>query len=373
MNRLWVRFSLIFVGAFLLITAIPGLFRFGIARDLIPSPGVPSEVPPEILAFFQEMPPETVEKIREIVQQEMLVLFSRGLIVAAVVSIAGGVLLSRWLAAPLQNLEKGAQAIAEKELSHRVPIEGSREIQTLACSFNQMAAQLETAESLRQNLLADVAHELRHPVHILKGNLQAILDDIYPLNKKEIAHLVDQTNHLSALINDLHELAQAEAQQLPMHKQPTDIAQLVKDVTAVFKPGAAAKAVDLQVELLGTIPTLDVDASRMRQVLHNLLDNALSHTPGNDRIRITVEQKETGLQIEVADTGAGIAAEDLPHIFDRFYRADSARSRERGSAGLGLAVARAIIQAHDGTITAASPGPGQGSIFTFTIPETKRA
>ena len=171
--------------------------------------------------------------------------FSRILIIASVVGIAGGVFLSRWLAAPLQNLEKGAKAIAEKELSHRVPVTGSREIQSLSVSFNQMAAQLETAETLRQNLLADVAHELRHPVHILKGNLQAILDDIYPLNKEEIARLADQTTHLSALVNDLHELAQAEAQQLTMHRQPTNMAQLVKDVTAVFKPGAAAKQIEL--------------------------------------------------------------------------------------------------------------------------------
>jgi signal transduction histidine kinase len=230
-----------------------------------------------------------------------------------------------------------------------------------------MAAQLETAEMLRQNLLADVAHELRHPVHVLNGNLQAILDDVYPLSKEEIARLVDQTQHLTALINDLHELAQAEAQQLPMHKQPTDVAQLVKDVTAVFKPAAAAKQIDLQVELLGAIPTLDMDASRMRQVLHNLLDNALRHTPGNGRIRITVEQAKAGLQIRVADSGTGIKPEDLPHVFDRFYRTDSARSREGGSAGLGLAIVRAIIEAQGGSVTAASPGLDQGSVFTLTL------
>jgi signal transduction histidine kinase len=294
--------------------------------------------------------------------------FSRILIISSLVGITGGVLLSRWLASPLQNLEKGAQAIAKKELTHRVPVTGSREIQSLALSFNQMAAQLETAESLRQNLLADVAHELRHPVHILKGNLQAILDDIYPLSKEEIARLVDQTNHLSALINDLHELAQAEAQQLAMHKQPTNIAQLVKDVTAVFKPAAAAKQIDLQVQLLGAMPTLEVDASRLRQVLHNLLDNGLRHTPKNGRIHVTVEQKETGLQIQVADTGTGIAPDELHHVFDRFYRGDSARSRERGSVGLGLAIVRAIIEAHDGRITVTSPGLGQGSTFTITLP-----
>jgi signal transduction histidine kinase len=266
-------------------------------------------------------------------------------------------------------LEEGAQAITARDLSHRVPVQGSREIRAVADSFNQMAQRLETAESLRQNLLADVAHELRHPVHILKGNLQAILDDVYPLNKEEIARLVDQTQHLTALINDLHELAQAEAQQLPLHKQATDIAQLVKDVTAVFKPAAAAKQIELQVALLGAMPTIEVDTARMRQVLHNLLDNALRHTPGNGRVHITVEQTEAGLQIKVADSGAGIEPEALPHVFDRFYRTDSARSREQGSAGLGLAIVRAIVESHGGSVTVISPGLHQGSTFILTLPQ----
>jgi signal transduction histidine kinase len=229
---------------------------------------------------------------------------------------------------------------------------------------------LETAETLRQNLLSDVAHELRHPVHIINGNLQAILDGVYPLSTEEIARLVEQTNHLSAMINDLHELAQAEAQQLAMHKQATDIAQLVKDVTAVFTPAAAAKEVDLQVELLGAMPTLTVDASRMRQVLHNLLDNALKHTPENGRISVSVEQREAVLQVRIQDSGEGITSEELPHVFDRFYRIDRSRSREQGSAGLGLAIVRAIVEAHGGTVTASSSGPGQGSLFTLNIPIT---
>jgi signal transduction histidine kinase len=350
--------------------ALPAIFQFGVGRGLIESPEIQDELPPEIIEFFQEIPPETVERIRELAQQEMLNYFSRILVIAAVMGIAGGVLLSRSLAAPLQNLEKGAQAIAEKELSHRVPVKGSREIQSLACSFNQMAAQLETAETLRQNLLSDVAHELRHPVHIINGNLQAILDGVYPLSTEEIARLVEQTNHLSAMINDLHELAQAEAQQLAMHKQATDIAQLVKDVTAVFTPAAAAKEVDLQVELLGAMPTLTVDASRMRQVLHNLLDNALKHTPENGRISVSVEQREAVLQVRIQDSGEGITSEELPHVFDRFYRIDRSRSREQGSAGLGLAIVRAIVEAHGGAVTASSSGPGQGSLFTLNIPIT---
>jgi signal transduction histidine kinase len=172
------------------------------------------------------------------------------------------------------------------------------------------------------------------------------------------------------MINDLHELAQAEAQQLAMHKQATDIAQLVKDVTVVFKPAASAKQIELQVELLGAVPVLTVDASRIRQVLHNLLDNALKHTPENGRISVSVEQKEAVLQVRIQDSGEGITSEELPHVFDRFYRIDRSRSREQGSAGLGLAIVRAIVEAHGGTVTASSSGPGQGSLFTLNIPIT---
>lgn len=371
MNRLWVRFSFIITGVILMMISLPFLFQIIVRAGLLPLPQ--PEMPAEVRQIIETLPPETVANFRAFVQQELAALFTRGIITAAIIGVVAGVWLSHTLVAPLQRLEKGAQAIAAKDLSYRVPVRGSREIRAVADSFNQMARQLETAETLRQNLLADVAHELRHPVHVLKGNLQAILDDVYPLNKEEIARLVDQTQHLTALINDLHELAQAEAQQLAMHKQPTDVAQLVKDVTAVFKPAAAAKQVDLQVELLGAIPTLDVDASRIRQVLHNLLDNALRHTPENGRIHVTVQQTEAGLQIKVADSGAGIKPEELPHVFDRFYRSDSARSREQNSAGLGLAIARAIVEAHGGRISAASPGPGQGSTFSLTLPQTKRA
>ncbi len=371
MNRLWVRSSLIVTGVILMMISLPLLFQLGVRIGLIPMPE--PEMPAEVHRLLETLPPEVIDDFRVFAQQEVKTLFTRGIVLAAIIGVVAGVWLSHTLAAPLQRLEEGAQAITARDLSHRVPVQGSREIRAVAVSFNQMAQRLETAETLRQNLLADVAHELRHPVHILKGNLHAILDDIYPLSKEEIARLVDQTHHLTTLINDLHELAQAEAQQLPLHKQPADIAQLVKDITAVFKPAAAAKQIELRVALLGAMPTIEVDTARMRQVLHNLLDNALRHTPGNGRVHITVEQTEAGLQIKIADSGAGIEPEALPHVFDRFYRADSARSREHDSAGLGLAIVRAIVGAHGGSVTVTSPGLNQGSTFILTLPQTKRA
>lgn len=371
MNRLWVRLSLAFSIVVLAVFVV-----IGISVNLSNRP-LPDNMDweaydltdAEIEAMELLAAGGVYNRISEQESHKVLpIALSYIAIVTGTAAIMAGALMSRQLTKPLDSLQKAAQAIGDNQLTYRVEVAGTAEMRQVAETFNRMAAELETAESLRQNLLADVAHELRHPLHILKGNLRAILDDVYPLDKEEIARLVDQTNHMTGLINDLHELAQAEAQQLPLYKQQVDIAQVVKEVTAVFKPAATAKQIDLQVELLGTMPILEVDPSRIRQVLHNLLNNGLRHTGKNGRLHITVQQAADGLQINIADTGTGIKAADLPFVFDRFYRADSARSRDQDGAGLGLAIARAIVEAHDGRISVASDGVNQGSTFTVWLP-----
>jgi two-component system sensor histidine kinase BaeS len=204
----------------------------------------------------------------------------------------------------------------------------------------------------------------------LQGNLQAMLDDVYPLNKEEIARLSDQARLLTALVDDLRILAQAEAHQLRLEKSATDMATLVKDAAAVFKPLTASKDVELRVELLGAMPIMEVDPGRLHQVLGNLLGNALLHTPEGGAITVCAEQREATFLMSVSDTGVGIAAEDLPHVFDRFYRADPARGRDEGGSGLGLAIAQAIVAEHGGEITAGSAGPGQGSALIIYLPVT---
>lgn len=289
--------------------------------------------------------------------------------ITGISAIIFGIMMSRSLTAPLNNLAAAAQAIGARNLSQRVEEKGSDELKAVARSFNEMAATLELAEQLRRNLLADVAHELRTPLSILQGNLRAILDEVYPLNQAEMARLYEHTRFLSRLVNDLHELAQAEARQLPLHRQETSLAQLVKTTAESFRPGADEKDVTLDVVLPDDSPSLQVDPARLTQVLQNLLANALRHTPAGGKITLQLETGPEAVHLAVADTGEGIPAEYLPHIFDRFYRTDPARSRDRGGAGLGLAIARAIIEAHDGRITATSSGiPGQGSIFTIQLP-----
>ncbi|MFN8460091.1 MAG: ATP-binding protein [Anaerolineae bacterium] len=298
-----------------------------------------------------------------------------GRVLLTVASIAGiggiifGVVMSRTLTAPLNKLSEAARAIAGRDLSRRVEEKGSAELKAVARSFNEMAAALEQAEGLRRNLLADVAHELRTPLAVLQGNLRAILDEVYPLDQNEMARLYEHTRLLSRLVNDLHELAQAEAGQLPFNLQETDLAQLVKTTAESFRPGADEKGVALVADLPVDSPTVEVDPARLTQVLQNLLVNALRHTPPGGRITLQLESKAEAVHLSVSDTGDGIPPEHLPYIFDRFYRTDSARSRDNGGAGLGLAIARAIVEAHGGRISVISSGaPGQGSTFTIELP-----
>ncbi len=302
---------------------------------------------------------------------------SRWLLTMAIIGGIGGiifgVLVSRTLTAPLSRLAAAARAIGARNLNQRVEATGSDEMIEVAHAFNDMATDLEQAEQLRRNLLADVAHELRTPLTVLQGNLRAILDGVYPLNENEMVHLYEHTRLLSRLVNDLHELAQAEAKQLSLNLQETDLAQLVQNTGDAFNPSAEAKGVTVRTDLPPNLPLIQVDAIRLSQVLHNLLANALRHTPESGVITIGAEPLSESICLTINDTGDGIAPEHLPYIFDRFYRPDSARSRDRGGAGLGLAIARAIVEAHGGQISVSSAGqPGQGSIFSIKLPAGER-
>lgn len=311
-------------------------------------------------------------------QQFLLGWLSRSLLLAAAIGgglgILFGVLASRSLTAPLSRLAEAAQAIGARDLSKRVEVSGSHEVKEVAQAFNEMAAALEGAETLRRNLLADVAHELRTPLSVLQGNLRAILDDVYALDKAEVARLYDETRLLSRLVNDLHALAQAEAGQLALNRQPTQLAELVQSTATAFGAAADAKGVSLNWQIPADLPPVMADPARLTQVLHNLLDNALRHTPAGGSIALRAGCDDGDVWLAVQDSGEGISPQDLPRVFDRFYRADPARSRATGGAGLGLAIVRAIVEAHGGAVSAASPGePGQGSTFTLRLPGETRA
>ncbi len=333
----------------------------------------PIEVDGQIVGYLEMVPVSPDAHLPEGRDRMMRALLTRALsltaIAGGVVAIVAGILMSRSLTAPLNELAEAARAIGARNLGRRVEVGGSDEIVEVARAFNDMAAQLEQAETLRRNLMADVAHELRTPLSVVQGNLRAILDDVYPLDKKEVAGLYDQTRLLSRLVNDLHELAQAEAGHLLLDVQPTDLVDVIDTAVATFKLVAEAREVTLTAQVPGHLPIVQADSARLTQVLHNLLTNALRHTPDGASISLRAGQDESNLWVSVHDTGEGIPPEHLPHVFDRFYRADPARTRAAGGAGLGLAIARAIVEAHGGQISAASDGvPGHGSTFTIRLP-----
>jgi len=353
MNRLWVRLSVAFA---IVIIAVSIVFGAAVRASL------------ENLAPQPEMQPEVQAYLNDLRQERAPFNMTAIIIVVGGIAMVAGILVSRTLSAPMKELGDAAQAIGRQDLSRRVSVRGTDEVQIMAQRFNEMADLLEEEEVLRRNLLADVAHELRNPLHILQGNLQAILDGVFPMSKAEIARLSDQTRLLTTLVDDLHDLAQAEAQQLPLNKVKTDIALLVKETAQTFRPIATANGIRLRVELLGTIPTVEVDPDRMRQVINNLLSNSLRHSTEGGQLTITIELVSASLQINVKDTGSGIDIKNLKYVFDRFYRTDVARSRDQGGAGLGLAIVRAIVEAHGGHVSVFSEGVGMGSTFTVTLP-----
>ena len=373
MNRFWVRLSIVIGLVVILVVLFPILER---VLGLMPAP------PPQPAPLYPNLPPESVQGLQSYFEGFFWQRTLTTLLVGGLVGLVAGVLSSRWLTAPLSRLEKAVQAIAQRQLGTRVPEKGSLEVKSLAHSFNQMAAELESAETLRRNLLADVSHELRHPAHLLQGNLQAIQDGVYPLDMQEIERLSAQAHHLTDLINDLYLLAQAEAQQLPLNRQPADLGALLASTLEAYQTSALARQVRLAFDPPPQPVQAEVDVMRLRQVIHNLLDNALRHTPAGGEVRMALQAslQQAGAApqagaasqatITVSDTGEGIPPDQLAHVFDRFYRGDGSRSRldtEANGAGLGLAIAQAFVKAHGGKVTVESK-EGEGAKFAVTLP-----
>ncbi|MCB0154159.1 MAG: HAMP domain-containing protein, partial [Anaerolineae bacterium] len=290
-------------------------------------------------------------------------------LIAGAVGLVAGILIARGISAPLSRLAVAARYISEGKFDQRVSPQGSAEISDLAHAFNDMAVSLDQAETLRRNLVADIAHELRTPLSVVQGNLQAILDGVYPLEKAEIAAIYEETLVLNRLVSDLRQLAQAEAGQLGLDLQPVEIGPIIQETANLFGEPAGEKQLQITVSLPAALPPVLIDVDRTRQVLHNLLANAVRHTPAGGQISLTAKAAPATVEISVSDTGSGIAPLDLPLVFDRFWRADKSRSREQGGSGLGLAIARQLVEAQGGTIGVASEGqPGRGSRFWFTLP-----
>lgn len=358
-RKLWVQLSMVIGGAFLLTLMMPAVIGFIYWHmDVIPA----SEAGPFALEHTREEGDILTES-----EENRIAAFMLLTVFGALVGIGIGSWFSRSLTSPLNDLVKAANRVGSHDLSYRVEPRGSQEFVEVGRAFNQMAADLDQAEQLRRNLVADVAHELRHPLTLLQGNLRAILDDVYEMDKGEIARLYDQTRHLTRLVEDLHLISQAEAHQLPLDMQRVALAPILQSVIDVFEPAAQEKGVRLACDL-DQNACAAVDRSRLTQVMHNLLSNALRHTPAGGVITLRLVDHLDTIQIDVVDSGEGIEKAQLPYVFDRFYRTDHARTRDTGGTGLGLAIVKAIVEAHGGTVSVSSEGIGKGAAFTIQIP-----
>jgi two-component system OmpR family sensor kinase/two-component system sensor histidine kinase BaeS len=268
---------------------------------------------------------------------------------------------------PLAHLTEATRDVAAGDLDVRVPSHYPGEAGELASAFNQMTEDLARADELRRNLTADVAHELRTPLSVIRGKLEGVLDGVYPATPEHLEPVVQETELLTRLVEDLRLLAHAEAGQLALKRQPMAIGDLLRDAQVNFSPQAADRGVTLALDLPGDLPPVMADRRRIAQVLGNLLSNALRHTPEGGCVTLSAAEKEETVEVAVSDTGAGIPSEDLPYVFERFWRGDASRSRVSGGTGLGLAIAKQLVEMHGGEIGVDST-LGEGAVFRFTLP-----
>jgi two-component system sensor histidine kinase BaeS len=289
-------------------------------------------------------------------------------LIASGVSLLLAMLLAYTVLRPVRDLTRAAQTLASGQLSHRVKVSGDDELASLGKAFNQMAESLQQAEQSRRDMTADIAHELRTPLAVQRAHLEAIQDGIYSLNLESLEPVLQQNHTLARLVEDLRTLALADSGQLTLNRTPNDLAELVGHVVERFKPQASSRQVELHLDpVQASLPRVSFDPVRIEQVITNLVSNALRYTPENGKIRLCLSSQPGQVHLQVHDDGPGISPQDLPHIFERFYRAGHSRSREEGGTGIGLAIARQLAEAHGGTLTA-SNHPQGGAEFTLSLP-----
>jgi signal transduction histidine kinase len=361
---------IILVGVVVLATAaelvIPTAFQrhMGVMADMMEEV---AEIPSEELEL------DLYNSFRAAVIEALTLATVSALLVAVIVSI----LISRQVVAPVMEMTKASQRIAEGHYDERVQVGGNLsageqdELGRLALNFNQMANKLEQVETMRRELIADISHELRTPLTAIKGSMEGLMDGILSADEATFQQIHQDASRLARLVDDLQELSRVEAGAFDLKIDQVRVSDLVGAAVGRLGWQFDEKGVKLEVDVPDSLSRVLVDQDRLAQVLLNLLGNALQYTPAGGKVSISARQQERVVMVSIADTGLGIQAEHLPHIFTRFYRIDKSRSRAGGGSGIGLTVARYLVEAHGGRLWVHSEGLGKGSIFTFSLPAVR--
>jgi signal transduction histidine kinase len=295
---------------------------------------------------------------------------NRALLYAAagstVLALVLGIILAQTLTKPLRAMTAAIRAMAAGDLKQTVPVSSTDELGTLAAAFNHMSADLDTLTRSRRQMTADIAHDLRTPLTVIGGYVESMRDGVLKPTQERLAIVGGEVQHLQRLVNDLGMLAQAEAGELRLNREALAPAGVLRTMAKTYQPLAEKQGITVTVDASANLPRIDADPDRLTQVFGNLVTNALRHTPNGGTIAFRAEAAGNGVALMVSDTGEGIAPEDLPRVFDRFYRGDKARTTH-GESGLGLAIAKSIVEMHGGTIAAESQ-PGQGTTMRVTLP-----
>ncbi|MBN2075980.1 MAG: HAMP domain-containing protein [Dehalococcoidales bacterium] len=297
--------------------------------------------------------------------------FLWGGLIAIIIALILTYFFSRRILSPVRALTQAANRLGSGDFTQRVDVNGNTELDQLGTTFNTMADNLGRAEELRKNMVADIAHELRNPLANIKGYLEAAHDGLIQTNQDTIRKLDEEATLLTRLVDDLQELSLAEAGELKLEREPGEIGKIIETTAQMMQTKALQKEVNLEFTSADNLPEITIDVHRISQVLHNLIENAITATPSGGTISISAQQVDEYIEVSVIDNGEGIPADDLDNIFERLYRIDKSRARATGGSGLGLTIAKRLVEAHGGQIKVESE-QGKGSNFSFTVPITRK-
>jgi len=320
-----------------------------------------------VFGMDQAMNDEINQSFRQAMTSSLLMATS----VAVIAAVVASYLFSQRIVSPVLGMLRASRRIASGHYAERVTVRATDELGELRDSFNQMAASLEETERRRLALIGDVAHELRTPLSTIEGYAEGLLDGVVDGSPETFALIHKEARRLRRLVDDLQELSRAEARQLSLHPRPIVPQHLIDAALVRLQPQFDEKGLTLTIEVPDRLPEILADEDRTVQVLTNLMGNALSYTPAGGHVAVRVRTLGDQVKFIVSDSGIGIAAEHLPHLFERFYRVDRSRSRAIGGSGVGLTIARHLVEAQGGTIEAKSPGLGKGATFSFTLPTVR--